>query len=161
MVVVSLETGQVVEGTKKPSSDTPTHRLLYQSFPTIGGIVHTHSRHATIWRKRVSRFRRRAPPTPTISMVRFPALAKWPTRKLMASMSGKQAISLLKPLKNRALTPLTCLACLSIRTARLPGGKNAEDAVHNAIVLEEVAYMGIFCRQLAPQLPDMQQNSSG
>ena len=39
----------------------------------------------------------------------------------------------------------------------LTWGKNAEDAVHNAIVLEEVAYMGIFCRQLAPQLPDMQQ----
>jgi L-ribulose-5-phosphate 4-epimerase len=49
MVVVSLETGEVVEGKKKPSSDTPTHRLLYQAFPTIGGIVHTHSRHATIW----------------------------------------------------------------------------------------------------------------
>ncbi|VEA42439.1 L-ribulose-5-phosphate 4-epimerase [Salmonella enterica subsp. enterica] len=41
MVVVSLETGEVVEGHKKPSSDTPTHRLLYQAFPTIGGIVHT------------------------------------------------------------------------------------------------------------------------
>lgn len=49
MVVVSIETGEVVEGNKKPSSDTPTHRLLYRSFPTIGGIVHTHSRHATIW----------------------------------------------------------------------------------------------------------------
>lgn len=49
MVVVSIETGEVVEGNKKPSSDTPTHRLLYQAFPTIGGIVHTHSRHATIW----------------------------------------------------------------------------------------------------------------
>lgn len=49
MVVVSLETGKVVEGTKKPSSDTPTHRLLYLRFPNIGGIVHTHSRHATIW----------------------------------------------------------------------------------------------------------------
>ena len=49
MVVVSLETGEVVEGEKKPSSDTPTHRLLYQAFPTLGGIVHTHSRHATIW----------------------------------------------------------------------------------------------------------------
>ncbi len=49
MVVVSLATGEVVEGKKKPSSDTPTHRLLYQQFPTIGGIVHTHSRHATIW----------------------------------------------------------------------------------------------------------------
>ena len=49
MVVVSIATGEVVEGTKKPSSDTPTHRLLYQAFQTIGGIVHTHSRHATIW----------------------------------------------------------------------------------------------------------------
>lgn len=49
MVVVDIATGDVVEGTKKPSSDTPTHRLLYQAFPTIGGIVHTHSRHATIW----------------------------------------------------------------------------------------------------------------
>ena len=48
MVVVSIETGEVVEGTKKPSSDTPTHRLLYQAFPSIGGIVHT-PRHATIW----------------------------------------------------------------------------------------------------------------
>lgn len=49
MVVVSLESGEVVEGKKKPSSDTPTHRLLYQAFPSLGGIVHTHSRHATIW----------------------------------------------------------------------------------------------------------------
>ena len=47
MVVVSIETGEVVEGNKSPP--TPTHRLLYQAFPTIGGIVHTHSRHATIW----------------------------------------------------------------------------------------------------------------
>lgn len=49
MVVVSLESGEVVEGKKKPSSDTATHRLLYQAFPSLGGIVHTHSRHATIW----------------------------------------------------------------------------------------------------------------
>lgn len=76
MVVVSIETGEVVEGTKKPSSDTPTHRLLYQAFPSIGGIVHTHSRHATIWRRRASRFQQPAPPTPTISTAPFPAPAK-------------------------------------------------------------------------------------
>ena len=46
MVVVDLFSGKVVEGTKKPSSDTPTHLELYRQFPTIGGIVHTHSRHA-------------------------------------------------------------------------------------------------------------------
>ena len=47
MVVVSLKTGEVVEGKYKPSSDTPTHLVLYNSFPNIGGIVHTHSKWAT------------------------------------------------------------------------------------------------------------------
>ena len=47
MVVVDLETGQVVEGDMNPSSDTPTHLVLYRSFPNIGGIVHTHSTYAT------------------------------------------------------------------------------------------------------------------
>jgi L-ribulose-5-phosphate 4-epimerase len=49
MVVVSLETGKVVEGDLNPSSDTPTHRILYNAFPSIGGIVHTHSLYATSW----------------------------------------------------------------------------------------------------------------
>jgi L-ribulose-5-phosphate 4-epimerase len=49
MVVVDIATGAVVEGSKKPSSDTPTHLALYRRYPEIGGIVHTHSRHATIW----------------------------------------------------------------------------------------------------------------
>jgi L-ribulose-5-phosphate 4-epimerase len=49
MVVVSLETGSVVEGNLKPSSDTPTHLELYRAFPKIGGVVHTHSLYATAW----------------------------------------------------------------------------------------------------------------
>ena len=49
MVVVSLKTGQVVEGRLKPSSDTPTHLVLYRAFPEIGGVVHTHSLYATAW----------------------------------------------------------------------------------------------------------------
>ena len=110
MVVVSIATGEVVEGTKKPSSDTPTHRLLYQAFPSIGGIVHTHSRHATIW-----------------------------------AQAGQSI-------------PATGTTHADYFYGTIPcTRKMTEDAVHNAIVLEEVAYMGIFCRQLAPQLPDMQQ----
>ena len=49
MVVISLATGLVVEGSLKPSSDTPTHLELYRAFPTVGGVVHTHSLHATAW----------------------------------------------------------------------------------------------------------------
>ncbi len=49
MVVVDLASGEVIEGTKRPSSDTATHRALYLAWPEVGGIVHTHSRHATIW----------------------------------------------------------------------------------------------------------------
>lgn len=49
MVVVSLETGEVVEGELNPSSDTPTHLVLYRSFPNIKGVVHTHSTYATAW----------------------------------------------------------------------------------------------------------------
>ena len=49
MVCVSLATGKVIEGKLKPSSDTPTHRILYHAFPTIGGVVHTHSLYATAW----------------------------------------------------------------------------------------------------------------
>ena len=49
MVVVEIASGKIVEGAKKPSSDTPTHLALYRRYPQIGGIVHTHSRHATIW----------------------------------------------------------------------------------------------------------------
>ena len=49
MVIVSLETGKVVEGNLQPSSDTDTHLVLYRAFPKIGGVVHTHSVHATAW----------------------------------------------------------------------------------------------------------------
>ncbi len=57
MVVVSLESGEVVEGKYRPSSDTDTHLALYKAFLEIGGIVHTHSRHATINRAAIERLR--------------------------------------------------------------------------------------------------------
>lgn len=70
MVVVEIASGKVVEGHKKPSSDTATHLALYRRYPQIGGIVHTHSRHATIWSQAGLDLPAWAPPTPTISMAR-------------------------------------------------------------------------------------------
>lgn len=76
MVVVSIETGEVVEGTKKPSSDTPTHRLLYQAFPPLAALCIRTRATPPSGRRRVSRFQQPAPPTPTISTAPFPAPAK-------------------------------------------------------------------------------------
>ncbi len=76
MVVVSIETGEVVEGTKKPSSDTPTHRLLYQAFPPLAALCIRTRATPPSGRSRVSRFQQPAPPTPTISTAPFPAPAK-------------------------------------------------------------------------------------
>ena len=75
MVVVEIASGKIVAGGKKPSSDTPTHLALYRRYPQIGGIVHTHSRHATICRRRVSICPHGAPPTPTTFMARSPVPA--------------------------------------------------------------------------------------
>ena len=73
MVVVDLATGKTVEGDLNPSSDTPTHLELYRNFPNIKGIVHTHSRWATILLSRCAEFRHTARHRETIFTVRFPA----------------------------------------------------------------------------------------
>ena len=157
MVVVEIASGKVVEGSKKPSSDTPTHLALYRRYAEIGGIVHTHSRHATIWAQsgqsipaigttHADYFYGTIPCTRKMTDAEINGEYEWETGNVIVETFEKQGID----------------------AAQMPGvlvhshgpfawGKNAEDAVHNAIVLEEVAYMGIFCRQLAPQLPDMQQ----
>lgn len=73
MVVVDLE-GNVVEGNLRPSSDTPTHLVLYKAFPEIGGVVHTHSTYATAWAQAAAIFRTSERLTPTISTKLSPAL---------------------------------------------------------------------------------------
>ena len=157
MVVVSLETGKVVEGTKKPSSDTPTHRLLYLRFPNIGGIVHTHSRHATIWAQagqaipatgttQADYFYGEIPCTRKMTDDEINGEYEWQTGELIASMFDE-----------RSIDPMQVPGVLVHSHGPFAWGDSAEDAVHNAIVMEEVAYMGIFCRQLNPELPAMQQ----
>ncbi|AFJ48355.1 L-ribulose-5-phosphate 4-epimerase [Shimwellia blattae] len=156
MVVVSLETGEVVEGHKKPSSDTPTHRLLYQRFPTLGGIVHTHSRHATIW----AQAGQGIPATGTTHADYFygtiPCTRKMTDAEINADYEWQTGEVIAETFRQQGIDPARMPGVLVHSHGPFTWGKDAMDAVHNAIVLEEVAYMGIFCRQLAPQLADMQ-----
>ena len=156
MVVVSLETGEVVEGKKKPSSDTPTHRLLYQAFPTLGGIVHTHSRHATIW----SQAGLDLPAWGTTHADYFygaiPCTRQMTTEEINGEYEYQTGEVIIKTFEERGLNPAQIPAVLVHSHGPFAWGKNAADAVHNAVVLEECAYMGLFSRQLAPQLPAMQ-----
>ena len=157
MVVVEIASGKVVEGSKKPSSDTPTHLALYRRFAEIGGIVHTHSRHATIW----AQAGQSIPATGTTHADYF--YGPVPCTRLMtdAEINGdyewETGNVIVETFRQQRIDPAQMPGVLVHSHGPFAWGKNAEDAVHNAIVLEEIAYMGIFCRQLAPQLPAMQQ----
>nr|WP_318379280.1 L-ribulose-5-phosphate 4-epimerase [uncultured Enterobacter sp.] len=156
MVVVEIATGAVVEGSKKPSSDTPTHLALYRHYPDIGGIVHTHSRHATIWAQagldlpawgttHADYFYGAIPCTRQMTDDEIHGEYEYQTGEVIIETFGK-----------RDLNPLHVPAVLVHSHGPFAWGKDAADAVHNAVVLEECACMGLFSRQLAPQLPEMQ-----
>ncbi|HEP0985286.1 TPA: L-ribulose-5-phosphate 4-epimerase [Enterobacter ludwigii] len=157
MVVVDIATGQVVEGVKKPSSDTPTHLALYRRYPEIGGIVHTHSRHATVW----AQAGQDLPAWGTTHADYFYGVI--PCTRLMtpAEIAGEYEYQtgevIIKTFEERDVNPMQIPAVLVHSHGPFTWGKNAADAVHNAVVLEECAFMGLFSRQLAPQLPTMQQ----
>lgn len=150
MVVVDIATGQAVEGNKKPSSDTPTHLALYRRYPEIGGIVHTHSRHATIW----SQAGLDLPAWGTTHADYF--YGTIPCTRLMTSaeIAGEYEYQtgevIIKTFEERDLSPMQIPAVLVHSHGPFAWGKDAADAVHNAVVLEECAYMGLFSRQLAP-----------
>lgn len=157
MVVVDLENGAVVEGNKKPSSDTPTHRLLYQAFPALGGIVHTHSRHATIW----AQAGQAIPATGTTHADYFygaiPCTRPMRDEEINGEYEWQTGRVIVETFHDLGIDPARIPGVLVHSHGPFTWGKNAEEALHNAIVLEEIAYMGIFCRQLAPHLPEMQQ----
>ncbi|CAI0914983.1 L-ribulose-5-phosphate 4-epimerase [Serratia proteamaculans] len=157
MVVVELESGKVVEGSKKPSSDSDTHRVLYLEFGAAGGIVHTHSRHATIWAQagldipawgttHADYFYGDIPCTRQMQNEEINGRYEWETGRVIVETFAK-----------RQLDPAAIPAVLVHSHGPFTWGRDAENAVHNAVVLEEIAYMGIFSNQLTPGLASMQR----
>ncbi|CAJ0996880.1 L-ribulose-5-phosphate 4-epimerase AraD [Sodalis praecaptivus] len=150
MVVVELASGRRVEGRRKPSSDSDTHRALYLAFEALGGIVHTHFRHATIW----AQAGRDLPAWGTTHADYFYGAV--PCTRLMtdAEINGRYEWEtgqvIIETFRHRELDPA---AVLVNAHGPFAWGSDAQNAVHNAVVLEEIAYMGIFSHQLSPELP--------
>lgn len=155
MVVVKLETGEKVEGSLKPSSDTATHLELYKAFPGIGGIVHTHSRWATIYAQGC----REIPPLGTTHGDYFygpiPCTRKMTKEEIGSEYEKETGKVIIEAFKG--INPVDVPAVLVAGHGPFTWGSDAGNAVHNAVVLEEVAFMAWHNQMANPEIPYMQQ----
>ncbi len=155
MVVVTVATGEVVDGKLKPSSDTPTHRLLYQAFEKIGGITHTHSTRATTF----AQARREIPCFGTTHADHFygpipcaRALTEQEIEEAYELNTGRVIIE-----RFEGLDPVAIPGVLVASHAPFAWGKNAADSVKNAVALEAVADMALGTLALNPDQPPVEQ----
>ena len=156
MVVVDLD-GCQVEGKWKPSSDTPTHVALYKAFPTLGGIVHTHSRWATS-------FAQAGKGIPALGTTQgdyfygeIPCTRKMTPAEIAGEYELETGNVIIETFRNRKIEPSQMPAVLVNSHGPFTWGTDAYNAVHNAVVLEECAFMAFHAMALTPGLPPMQQ----
>ena len=149
MVVMDLE-GNRVEGTLNPSSDTPTHLELHKAFPEIGGIVHTHSPHATAW----AQAGRDVPCYGTTHADYFygsiPCARNLTPEEIEEAYEKNTGITIIETFKERKLDPMHVPGVLCKNHGPFTWGKDAANAVYNAVVLEEVAKMNLMTEILNP-----------
>ncbi|MBN5201940.1 L-ribulose-5-phosphate 4-epimerase [Serratia marcescens] len=155
LVVVDLE-GKVREGHRKPSSDTATHLALYRAFVDIGGVVHTHSRNATIWAQA-------GQPIPALGTTHadyfygdIPCTRPMSEAEIAGDYEGETGKVIIETFNQAGRDPQQVPGVLVYSHGPFAWGKSAADAVHNAVVLEEVAIMAMATRQLAPAIAPMQ-----
>ena len=148
MVVSDLD-GRVVEGKLRPSSDLPTHAALYRAFPTIGGVAHTHSRHATAWAQAA----REIPCFGTTHADYFcssvPVTATLTPEEIESDYELNTGQAIIRLMQGR--DPLACPAALVASHAPFCWGKTVADAVHHAVIVEELAAMAWQTLTINPQ----------
>ncbi len=154
MVVVNLD-GNVVEGRYKPSSDTPTHIEMYRNFPNIGGIVHTHSRWATS-------FAQAGMDIPALGTTHgdyfygnIPCTRKMTAEEISGEYEKETGKVIVETFADKNADNIP--AVLVFSHGPFTWGKTPYEAVHNAVVLEEVAFMDYHAVTLNPEVQPMQQ----
>lgn len=149
MVVVDLHSGKVVEGDLNPSSDTPTHLVLYRAFPEIGGVVHTHSTYATAW----AQAGRDIPNIGTTHADYFhddiPCTADM-TADQMAEYEYHTGVVIVNRISSGNINPVHTPGILVKNHGPFSWGKDADQAVYNAVVMEQVAKMAFISLSVNP-----------
>lgn len=155
MVVVELESGKRVEGTLNPSSDTPTHLVLYRAFGNIGGVVHTHSRWATVF----SQAGRSIPPLGTTHADYFYGDIPCTRRMTPSEISGEYELETGSVIAEtfEGKSPDDIPAVLVHSHGPFTWGTDPHNAVHNAVVLEELAFMAWHNLMMEPDITPMQR----
>lgn len=151
MVVMDLE-GNRVEGEYKPSSDTPTHLELYKRYEEIGGIVHTHSPEATSW----AQAGRGIPLYGTTHADYFygeiPCARSLTPEEIDEAYEKNTGLVIIETFEERGLNPMYTPGVLCTNHGPFTWGKDAAEAVHNAVVLEEVAKMALKTELINPEV---------
>ncbi|WP_050754048.1 L-ribulose-5-phosphate 4-epimerase AraD [Pseudobacteroides cellulosolvens] len=151
MVVVDLE-GKQVDGDMEPSLDTLTHLVIYNNFKDVGGVVHTHSRWATIW----AQSGRGIPLLGTTHADYFygeiPCTRKFKVQEISGKYENRTGNVIVETFTN--INPVFVPGVLVNKHGPFSWGKNASDAVQNAVALEEIAMMAFHTCILSPGIYD-------
>jgi L-ribulose-5-phosphate 4-epimerase len=156
MVVLDLE-GNVVEGDKKPSSDTPTHLELYRAYPTIRGVVHTHSAWATSFAQATTSIRPFGTTHADYFYGEIPCTRDLHDAEIQADYEQNTGKVILETLKQKGIEAKSVPGILVGHHGPFAWGKSPADAVHNAKVLEEVAKMTAQTLQINPSASPVSQ----
>lgn len=150
MVVVDLATGRRVEGNLKPSSDTPTHLAIYRAWPEVGGVVHTHSTYATAWAQAGMDI----PNIGTTHADYFHHDIPCTADMTEAEVKGDYELETGNVIINRfrGINPMHTPGVLVKNHGPFAWGKDQHDAVHNAVVMEQVAKMAFIAKTVNPGL---------
>ena len=149
MVVVDLD-GKVVEGDLNPSSDTPTHLVLYKAFPEIGGVVHTHSTYATAWAQAGIDIPNIGTTHADYFYKAIPCTADMTREEVEGNYELETGNVIVK--RFEGMNPVHTPGVLVKNHGPFAWGKDAHEAVHNAVVMEQVAKMASIAYSVNPNL---------
>jgi L-ribulose-5-phosphate 4-epimerase len=148
MVIADLD-GRVVEGKLRPSSDLPTHAALYRAFPQIGGVAHTHSRHATAWAQACREIPCFGTTHADYCEGSIPVTAYLSPEEIESAYELNTGVAIIRRMKD--LNPLAYPGILVAGHAPFCWGETVAKAAHNAVVLEELAAMAWQTLTINPQ----------